>query len=187
MVDESTIMPIVPHLLAQNSCSWLIFWITARLQMMSRCIGWGPKPTWNGSHMCFRPFIRSGLADGSTFIPLPPYLLRQSLGWLQIFWITVRLQMMSRCIGWGPEHTWTGSHIHSFKTCFRPFICLMVDESTITLVCPEFTKLADFLDHSKATNDVKVHWLRPQTHMEWFPHPLHTYTMCFNSFLCCQW
>jgi hypothetical protein len=26
-----------------------------------------------------------------------------------------------------------------------------------------------------ATNDVMVHWLRPQTHMEWFPLPLQTY------------
>jgi hypothetical protein len=25
-----------------------------------------------------------------------------------------------------------------------------------------------------------VHWLRPQTLMEWFPHLLHTYKMCFR-------
>jgi hypothetical protein len=30
-----------------------IFGVTARLQMMSWCIGWGPNPTWNGSHLHF--------------------------------------------------------------------------------------------------------------------------------------
>ena len=47
----------------------------------------------------------------------------------------------------------------------------------------------EFLGHSWSSNanDVKVHWLRPQTHMEWFPHSLHTYTMCFRSFIWSGW
>jgi hypothetical protein len=47
--------------------------------------------------------------------------------------------------------------------------------TTTILVATEFRELADFLGHSETTNDVKVQWLRPKTHMEWFPHPLHTY------------
>jgi hypothetical protein len=37
--DWSTIMPLPPYLLPQNSESWLISWVTARLQMISRCNG----------------------------------------------------------------------------------------------------------------------------------------------------
>jgi hypothetical protein len=47
--------------------------------------------------------------------------------------------------------------------------------TTTILVGPKFGELADFLGPSEATNDVMVHWLKPQTHMEWFPYPLHTY------------
>jgi hypothetical protein len=60
--------------------------------------------------------------------------------------------------------------------------------TTILLVGVDtFRNFANFLDHSKATNDVKVHWLRLQTHMTWFPHPLHTYTRCLRIFICCGW
>ncbi len=63
---------------------------------------------------------------------------------------------------------------------------LVHQHATITiLVATEFRELADFLGHSKATNDVKVQWLRPQTRMEWFPHPLHTYTRSLRPFICC--
>jgi hypothetical protein len=49
----------------------------------------------------------------------------------------------------------------------------------------EFGELADFiLVPSDAINEVKVDWLRPQTHKEWFPHSLHAYAMCFRPFTC---
>ncbi len=57
---------------------------------------------------------------------------------------------------------WMGRWIHHHAT-------------TTILVGPELRELAKFLGHSWAANDVKVHWLRPQTHMEWFSHPLQTY------------
>ncbi len=72
---------------------------------------------------------------------------------------------------------WMGRWVHHHAT-------------TTILVCPEFRELADFLGHSKATNDARVDWLRPKTHMEWFPHPLHTYTStrCLRPFIvCCGW
>jgi hypothetical protein len=46
--------------------------------------------------------------------------------------------------------------------------------TTIILVGQDFRELSKFLGHSLATNDVMVNWLRPQTHMECFPHPLQT-------------
>jgi hypothetical protein len=61
---------------------------------------------------------------------------------------------------------------------------------TTILVCPKFRELADFLGHSEATNDARLDWLRPKTHMEWFPHPIHTYTStrCLRPFIvCCGW
>ncbi len=62
--------------------------------------------------------------------------------------------------------------------------------ATITiLVCPKFRELADFLGHSEATNDVKVKWLKPKAYIEWFPHPLHTYTStrCLRPFIHSGW
>jgi hypothetical protein len=58
---------------------------------------------------------------------------------------------------------WMGRWVHHHAT-------------TTILVAVEFRELADLLGHGETTNDVKVQWLRPKTHMEWFPHPLHTYT-----------
>ena len=49
--DGSTITPLPPYLSAQNLGSRLISWVTAMLQMMQGWIGWGPRPTWNGSHI----------------------------------------------------------------------------------------------------------------------------------------
>ena len=49
--------------------------------------------------------------------------------------------------------------------------------TTIILVDPEFRKVAKFLGLNLATNGVMVHWLRSQTHMEWFPYPLQLYPM----------
>jgi hypothetical protein len=37
-----------------------------------------------------------------------------------------------------------------------------------------------FLGHNWVSNDVMVHWLRPQTHIEWFPHPLVIYKVFGN-------
>jgi hypothetical protein len=69
---------------------------------------------------------------------------------------------------------WMGRWVHHHAT-------------TTILVAAEFRELADFLGHSDTTNDVKVQWLRPKTHMEWFLHPLHTYTRCLRPFICCGW
>ena len=50
-------------------------------------------------------------------------------------------------------------------------------------VCLKFRELAGFLSHTWATSDVMVHWLRPQTHMEWVSCPLKTYPRCFQTFI----
>ena len=49
--DGSTITPLPPYLSTQNLGSWLISWVTGMLQMMQGWIGWGSRPTWNGSHI----------------------------------------------------------------------------------------------------------------------------------------
>jgi hypothetical protein len=69
---------------------------------------------------------------------------------------------------------WMGRWVHHLAT-------------TTILVAAEFRELADFLGHCEATNDVKVKWLRPHTHMEWFTPSLHTYSRCFRPFICCGW
>jgi hypothetical protein len=51
----------------------------------------------------------------------------------------------------------------------------------------EFNELAIFQGNRWPTNDVKVHWLRPEIHLEGFPHTLQTYTRCLWTFMCCGW
>ena len=102
-------------------CSWgtcdvMVHWF--------RC---SPKPTWKVSHIQstyikqgLRTFICGGWADGSTIIPLPPFLMVLSLGVSGILglqpaglhmMVTPWLQMMSWCIGWHPRPKWKASHI----------------------------------------------------------------------------
>jgi hypothetical protein len=69
---------------------------------------------------------------------------------------------------------WMGGWVHHYAI-------------TTILVSPKFRELADFLGHSEAINDARVDWLMPKTHMEWFSHPLHTYTStrCLRPFIVC--
>jgi hypothetical protein len=104
-------------------------------------LGWGPRPTWNDSHIPsihtrrLRIFIWCGWAYGSTIMPLWPYLLAQNLGSWQISWITVRLvQIMSRLIGWGPKPKprWNGSHIHRIHLIFTSFyVCTFLVDTIL--------------------------------------------------------
>jgi hypothetical protein len=48
--DGSTIMPHPAYLFVSNLGSWRDSWVTHGLQVMSWCIGWGPRPTWNECH-----------------------------------------------------------------------------------------------------------------------------------------
>ena len=50
-----------------------------------------------------------------------------------------------------------------------------------------FGESATILGHHWAQKEVIVHWLRLQTLVEWFPHPLHTYAMCMTTFICNGW
>ena len=52
---------------------------------------------------------------------------------------------------------------------------------------PKFMERAKFFYHSWDINDVMVVCLRPQTRMEWFPHPLQAYIMCLRTIICCEW
>jgi hypothetical protein len=70
---------------------------------------------------------------------------------------------------------WMGRWIHHYVS------------STI-LVCLKSKELAESLDHSWNTNDVKVYWLGSLTHMEGFPHyPLQHIYMVFENIRCYGW
>ena len=81
--DGSTIMQRPICLLAQSFGGCPYSWVAgARLHnMMSWCIGWGPRPTCYGSHTlktytrCLRTYLCCGWEDGSAIMPLSPYLL----------------------------------------------------------------------------------------------------------------
>ena len=89
-------------------------------------------------------------------------------------------------------HTWNGSH--SLCKPYKVFDTIHIlwmgrwihHHSTCTIYAgPEFMDFGKFLGHRWATNNIMAHWLRPQTHMEWFPHSLETYTRYLRTFICC--
>ena len=98
------------------------------------------------------------------------------------------------CIGWGSKPTWNGSHIPSIHIQGVWQLSYAVDgdmdpsSSHSHHTCrPRFGKSAEILGHCLELNEAFVQWLRLQTHMEWFPHPLHTYTRRLTSFICSGW
>ncbi len=117
------------------------------------------------------------------------------------FWIwmkscvTALHQMKSWCIDSGSRLTWNGHHILFIHTrCLTSFICC-VDKKigrTSIMLLPQnlLSHVFEFGWNPRsflASNELIIQWLRLQTHMEWSPHPLHTYTRCLSSFKSCGW
>ncbi len=87
---------------------------------------------------------------------------------------------------------WSPHPLHTYTRCLSSFICcgwedwisiMLLLQSLLSHVF-EFGKI---LGESPAPNGVMMQWLRLQTHMEWSPHPLHTYARCLTSLICCGW
>jgi hypothetical protein len=104
--------------------------------------------------------------------------------------------MMSRYIGWRPRSARNSSHIlskhvqsdweHSYAVDGQmdPPSCHYPHTYCRRRLPKGFNKISRL---KLGYNDVMVHWLRPQTHMEWFPHPLQANSRCLRTFLCCGW
>ncbi len=77
---------------------------------------------------------------------------------------------------------WFPLPLHTYKRCFTSFLCYgQIDGATIMPLPPVFLAQIWGVRQNRVMkqglkNDVMVEWLRLQTHMEWFPLPLHTYT-----------
>ena len=114
--DGSTIMPVLPYLLAQNSGSWRISWVTAELHLLVEAPdphGMIPTSTPN-IHQVFENtqmlWMGRWIHHHATItICVGPW---NEESW-PYTWVTVGLQMMSRCSGWGPRPTWNSSQISS--------------------------------------------------------------------------
>ena len=50
-----------------------------------------------------------------------------------------------------------------------------------------FWKFDEILCHFLALKECLLPWLRLQTQMEWFPHPLQPYERHLVTFICCGW
>ena len=130
----------------------------------------------------------------STIVSIVPHLFPVNLRRYQISWVTVRLQLSQ---GWlveapNPHGMAPKSKMYIYKV-FNTIRMLWMGRwiphhaTSSILVGEDFWELEDFLDHSKAANDIKAGWFRPQTHMEWFPHLPCTPTRCLRPFICCGW
>ena len=164
--------------------------------MMSWCIGWGPRPTLPNSssninqvceniHMLW---MGRWIHDHAISTIRGIYIFTR---W-EKFWKS-RLATNDVMVHWLRPQThmeWFPPPLQRYTRCLRTFICCgWAARSTIMplplhLPCVEIREFSKFLGHSSATNDVMVHWLRPQSHMEWFPPPLLRYRRCLKTFLC---
>jgi hypothetical protein len=52
---------------------------------------------------------------------------------------------------------------------------------------PQFSEVCLNLGLLMSVKWALMHWLRLQTHMEWFPHPTHTYARWLTTFICNGW
>jgi len=98
--------------------------------------------------------------------------------------------MTPLCIGWGFKSTWNVSHLPSndMKGVWQPSYAVDGDMGQSSCwyhrsCCSRFWKSAHILGHCLKLNEATVHWLRLQTHMEWFPPPLQWYERCLTTFM----
>ena len=164
---------------------------------------WFPHPLNTYKKVMFENIRMLLTIDLSTIMSIEPHLFPVNLRRYQISWVTVSLQLSRVKVEWLRPQThmeWFPHPLCTSTRCLIPFICCgWADGSTIMplqlyLLAKSFGSRKTSwitarlqLDHSKAANDVKVDWLRPQTHMEWFPHPPYTSTRCLRPFICCGW
>ena len=89
---------------------------------------------------------------------------------------------------------WFPHPLQTYESCLTTFICCGREYGSITmLLLPHLlVQIWEVYQNpwsllGAALNEALVQWLRLQTHMEWFPHPLQTYTSCLTTFICCGW
>ena len=180
---------------------WMKSCVTALHQMKSWCIDSGSRLTWNGHHIlyihtrCLTSFICCvDKKIGRTSIMLLPQNLLSHVfefGWnprsflasneLIIQWLRLQTHME-----WSPHplHTYTRC-LSSFKSCgWEDWISIMLLLQSLLSRVFEFGKNTGW---KPSSIELIIQWLRLQTHMEWSPHPLHTYTRCLTSFMCYGW
>jgi hypothetical protein len=192
-------MPLLLNLLAKNSGSWPNSWVAAWLHMMSRCFGWGPRHTWNGSqfykvfgniHMLFLWMGRWIHHHVTTTILVGPEFSNFPKSWVSAFgykWCHDGFVETPDPHGMASTSTpntykafvnihvlWMGTRIYP-PSCQYRHTCW-----------PRFQRIVRILGSQLVYKwSQQVHWLRPQTHMECFPHPLLTYTRCLRTFIWC--
>ena len=169
--------------------------------MMSYCIDWGSRSTWNDSHIHSKhiqgvwehsysvdeemdPPSCNFHHDCSSQINWDGGIHGSHFGYIWCHGALIEAPDPHRMI---PTSTpiiyevfesihklWMGRWIHHHAS------------STIFMKL-KFRELAEFMGHTLATYDVILHWLRPQTHMKFVPTPLQTCSMCLRAFICYGW
>ena len=136
-------------------------WIIAGGQTILSCIGWGSKPTLNGSHNYSKHMKGNWqilyAVDGDMGPPTCCYhhTCGTKFGKAELkSSITAGGQMILSCIGWAVL-----DGVMELPSCCYHHTC-----------GGRFQKAAEIIDHCWVTNDTIMHWLRLLTHIEWDSH-----------------
>jgi hypothetical protein len=170
-------------------------WITAGCQMIPSCSGWGSHPTWNDSHIkrWLTNILCCGWGYGAPIMLLPPHLwdkIWKSAEIMDLCWVSndtiIQWLRLSSRMEWFP---------HQLKTYTRWLpnnICCGWGYGAFIMLLPphlwdQIWKSGEIMDLCWVSNDTIMQWLRLSSRMEWFPHPLETYTRWLTSIICCGW
>ena len=175
-------MPLLLNLLAKNSGSWPNSWVAVWLHMMSRCFGWGPRHTWNGSQF-YKVFGNIHML----FLWMGRWIHHHVTSIILVCeWLSLLADFLGHrgaaklCQGWLVEAPTPHCMLLTSTWC-----CGWTNGSTIM---PLPSSLLVYNFHSwqiswiaarcEATNAVKVDQLWPKTHMERFH---------FSIIISCGW
>ncbi len=151
---------------------------------------WFPYPLQTHTR-CLRSFICCGWVNGSTNMPQPSYLFAQNLGSWPNPGSKVGYKWCHGALVEAPDpHGMVSISTPSTYNVLLIIPMLWMGRwihHSATTIGPDYRKLAKLQIQMYCTIDVMEHWLRSQTHMEWFPYPLQIYTRCMQSFICFTW
>ena len=141
---------------------------------------------------CLSLITCNGLTDGSTIMPLLPYLMDQICILPTLWWRSWGTNViMVELFRLQTHMDWSSHPQHSYARCLKSFICYgLTNWSTILPILTHLLDQICILLKNRVTQlGYKCYhgavWLSLQTNMTWSPHPLrHSYGRCYTSFIC---
>ncbi len=141
------------------------------------CIGWGSRPTWNGSHIHLKHVQGVWQCSYAVYGQMDPSLCRyHRTCWPRFGNLNQNLGLKLGCKSYQCECAVVEAPPQACTMCLTMFICCGWADGSITMSLPPHlpTQILEYSDNLGsscwALNDSIVKWFTLQTHLEWFPN-----------------